>query len=260
MSGAESPPVQVLTGGHVSGEVVRIGDTVRKPATRATPAVHAFMAHLAQRVPEVGAPLGTEGPGTNAGRQVLTWAPGRTQHEIGLLAPDELHRVGDLVARLHRAAADFVPAPEAAWEVAIRPDGENLCVHHDLAPWNLVVDGNRWRVIDFDGAGPGTALWDLAYAVHGFVGIQPDADPGEIAVRIAAIVDGYGLARADRQRLVPMLARRTAAMRDLLRSAGRDQISPWAELHRAGHTRHWTSATSYLERHQTRWAAALGVR
>ena len=32
---------EVLTGGNVAGLVVRVGDTVRKPATSATPAVTA---------------------------------------------------------------------------------------------------------------------------------------------------------------------------------------------------------------------------
>ena len=43
------PVEQVLTGGNVAGEVVRVGATVRKPATPATPAVEALLTHLAER-------------------------------------------------------------------------------------------------------------------------------------------------------------------------------------------------------------------
>ena len=50
-----------------------------------------------------------------------------------------------------------------------------IIAHQDLAPWNLVI-GDRWAFIDWDTAAPGTRLWDLAYAVHGFVPLS--ADPG----------------------------------------------------------------------------------
>lgn len=37
---------EVLTGGNVAAEVVRVGQTVHKPATTATPAVAALLQHL----------------------------------------------------------------------------------------------------------------------------------------------------------------------------------------------------------------------
>jgi hypothetical protein len=42
MIGAETP----LGGGNMSSGVVRVGDTVRRPAGPWTPAVHALLAHL----------------------------------------------------------------------------------------------------------------------------------------------------------------------------------------------------------------------
>src|SRR5260370_36753638 len=62
-----------LEGGNVSGGVVRIGDTVRRPAGPWTPAVHALLGPLtAAGFP--GAPLP---PGLDEhGREVLTLLPG----------------------------------------------------------------------------------------------------------------------------------------------------------------------------------------
>jgi hypothetical protein len=36
---------------------------------------------------------------------------------------------------------------------------------------------DRWVFIDWDGAGPGSRLWDLAYAAHGFVPLAAGGDP-----------------------------------------------------------------------------------
>ena len=67
-------------GGNVAAAVVRSGDTVRKPWTAATPAVHAFLRHLRdKRVPGVPEVLGRD----ERGRQVLAYVPG----EQGEAAP-----------------------------------------------------------------------------------------------------------------------------------------------------------------------------
>jgi hypothetical protein len=42
VTGTETP----LEGGNMNGAVVRIGDTVRRPAGAWTPAVHALLNHL----------------------------------------------------------------------------------------------------------------------------------------------------------------------------------------------------------------------
>lgn len=75
----------------------------------------------------------------------------------------QLTRVGRLVRELREALASFTPSPSDPWEVAIPPDREELVCHHDLAPWNLVLvlGAERWVFIDWDGAGPGSRLWDL---------------------------------------------------------------------------------------------------
>ena len=41
-------PEEPLTGGNVAAEVVRVGATVRKPATPATPGVEAVLEHLTE--------------------------------------------------------------------------------------------------------------------------------------------------------------------------------------------------------------------
>ena len=142
-----------LAGGNVAKGVVRVGNTVRKPATPATPAVQAVLRHL-EHVGFDGAPraLGRD----EQGRQVLEYVQGPLAHELPAMTDGELARVGRLVRDLHDALASFFAPAGAHWGVAIPPDAEDVVCHHDLAPWNLVLGTDRWVFIDWDGAGPGS--------------------------------------------------------------------------------------------------------
>ncbi len=243
-----------LSGGNVSDSVVRVGDTVRKPATPATPAVDAFLAHL-DAAGFVGAPatFGIDG----RGRHVVEFVPGQLAHDLPPMTLPELNRVGRLIRELHDASATFVPPADAEWDVAIPPDREELICHHDLAPWNLVRDGDRWVFIDWDGSGPGSRLWDLAYAAHGFVQLGAGGDPAYDALRLRALVDGYGLDAGQRRALPQLIVDHTRAMFDLLEDGARTCRQPWARLHAEGHADHWGPAAAYIERNLPVFAAAI---
>lgn len=60
-------------------------------------------------------------------------------------------RAGEFVAELHAAL------PRHA-------DG-TVSLHGDLAPWNVLVDGNRWSAIDWDSTHRGEPLWEVAYCL-----------------------------------------------------------------------------------------------
>ncbi|SOD63580.1 Phosphotransferase enzyme family protein [Streptomyces zhaozhouensis] len=256
-----------LTGGNVNAGVVRVGDTVRRPAGPWTPAVHALLAHLhAVGFPGAPRPLGIDAQG----REILTFAPGRAAwpERFALLAPERrLARVGRLIRELHDAAASFTPPPDARWRRVLPPYGDEQIVHHDLAPWNLVlpedgaVDGGGWAFIDWDGAGPGTRLGDLAYAAHGFLPLTPDpafGHPDRVAAgRLRVLADAYGLDEPERRALVPLLTARTRAMHDFLRDRSAVGEEPWATLWREGHGEIWRRDAGYTEEREALWRAAL---
>jgi Ser/Thr protein kinase RdoA (MazF antagonist) len=243
-----------LTGGNVSASVVRVGETVRKPASASTAAVEALLGHLASAGFE-GAPRALGRDGT--GRLMLEYVPGTMADAMPAMTERELRRVGRIVRELHDAAAGFVPPADAAWHVVIPPDREELICHHDLAPWNLVRDGERWVFIDWDGAGPGSRLWDLAYAAHGFVPLSPDGDPAVDAPRLRALADGYGLDEQQRRELPDLITAHTRGMFELLRRGSRSGEQPWARLWDEGHGEYWGAAASYIERHRETWLEAL---
>lgn len=245
---------EALAGGNVAASVVRVGPTVRKPAGPYTPAVAAFLAHL-NAAGFAGAPrtLGLD----DRGRHVLEYIPGPLADSLLPLDVVGLRRVGGLIRALHDASEAFVPPTEARWWVVIPPDRQELICHHDLAPWNLVMDGDRWVFIDWDGAGPGLRLWDVAYAITGFVQLQAGGDPAVDGPRIRAMADGYGLSSAQREDLPALIVAHTRGMYDLLRESASGGDQPWARLYAEGHGEYWGPAADYIEDHLCEWARAL---
>ncbi|MGN6325522.1 phosphotransferase [Pseudolysinimonas sp.] len=244
------PGEHPLAGGNASG-AVRVGDTVRKPWTPTTGRVAAFMDTVRSAGVDVPRHRGRDG----YGRQVLEWIPGRSAMEIGLDRAG-LARVGRMVRAVHEASPGYDPA-DGTWEVLLPAPAPDLICHNDLSPWNLVV-GERWVFVDWDGAGPSSRGWDLAYAAQTFALNDPGEEPASAADRLRAFVDGYGADTALRAALPDAMAARAAAMRDLLAEAAASGREPWAAMHGAGHGAHWSAATAYVGAHRAVWAAALG--
>lgn len=242
---------QPLAGGNTSGDVVRIGDTVRKPWTAATPSVHAFMAHLRRHGVDVPEVMGKD----HRGRQVLEFVPGSTA-QSRRLTPGELRRVGALVRSIHDAATAHTPAEDLPWENVLPAPSQELLCHNDLAPWNLVV-GERWAFIDWDGAGPSTRLWDLAYSAQTFTLNDPSEDPMLAAARLASFIDGYDADSSLRGALPGTMAERTAAMHRLLETSHRSGRQPWGSMFLTRHGEHWAAVTQYVRHHLHVWRTAL---
>jgi Phosphotransferase enzyme family len=242
-----------LTGGNVS-DVVRVGPTVRKPAGPHTAAVEAFLRHLTA-AGFSGAPrtLGRD----ESGRHVLEYVPGPVAQDQPPLGDAGLDRVGGLIRQLHDASAGFRPQPGSRWCVVIPADRDELICHHDLAPWNLVLGADAWVFIDWDGAGPGSRLWDLAYTMQAFAPLKAGGDPDEDGRRIRLIADGYRLAAGQRARLPALIADRTRAMHDLLAGGAATGAQPWARLYAEGHGDYWGAAADYVERYRPDWSRAL---
>jgi hypothetical protein len=247
---------QPLVDGNVGLSVVRVGQTVRRPARAWSASVDALLLHLEaagyDRAPRA---LGYD----DLGRQVLSYVNGYTDANPADLSQARLAELGRMIRDFHDAVESFVPPPDAVWNVAIAPDAEDLICHHDLAPWNLVRTNGRLVIVDWDGAGPGSRLWDLAYAAHGFVPLAPAAglDETSAAHRLAALVDGYSLDERGRHQLLSLLARRVWSMHDLLETGHRTGTRPWSGLWEAGHGAVWAADARYVQERGALWQSAI---
>lgn len=244
-----------LEGGNVTTGLVRVGDTVRRPAGPQTPAVHALLEHLS----DVGYAHSPRSLGLDdRGRHVLEHVPGRVAHGVGPDIPLDPLAVGRVVRELHDALDGWEPPAGAVWVCPIPADGADLVIHNDLAPWNVVVgpDGHL-TIIDWDGCAPGTRLWDLTYTAHAVAPLAPGADAAVALPRVRALADGYGLDDAARAAFAALLAPRTWSMHTLLEQGHRTGEQPWAGLWDAGHGAVWRADAEWIEAHELQIRRAL---
>jgi len=161
-----------LGGGWSVDGVVRVGDTVRRPANHATQLMRDLLVHLAA----VGFDAAPRWLGLDEkGRDVLTFLEGDTFSDTRRLtwSDGQLSAAGALLRRYHDAVAGTDLA-----------GGSEVVSHGDFAPWNLIwVDGAPCFVIDFDNAHPGPRMEDVGYALWKFE-IEPSPGP---------FLRGYGL-------------------------------------------------------------------
>lgn len=157
--------------------VVRLGDTVRRPAHPWTPAVHALLRHLE----EAGFPYSPRVLGIDQeGREILTYLDGESgpQGWAKVVEDAGLVTFARLLRDYHDAVAGFRPPHGLSWftgEAAPRDD-EVIC-HGDFGPWNIVWRGaGPVGIIDWDYARPGNRLHDIAYALEYVAPFRDDAE------------------------------------------------------------------------------------
>nr|WP_314844353.1 phosphotransferase [uncultured Microbacterium sp.] len=241
-----------LEGGNAAGLVVRIGDTVRKPFLSTTPATVEFVLDLQDAGLDLPEPRGRDA----VGRQIWEYVPGRLMQDDMPTDSVALQRVGRMIRRIHDASPRAGRADDS--EVLIPTAGADLICHNDLAPWNLIVgESDRWVFIDWDGAGPSTRLWDLAYAAQSFALLNAEQDPATAARRLRALIDGYDADASMRSELPQAMVDRTRAMFALLRDSHATGREPWGSMFTSGHGAYWRATASFIERNVDVWRDAL---
>ena len=253
-----------LLGGNINN-VVRVGDTVRRPTGPHSAAVHGLLLHF-ERIGFDGAPrlLGID----EKGRDVLSWIEGETIGPQGSPAIDDVRAAAALLREMHDATASYEVDQAAPWfSGADDPAGGDRIVHGDFAPWNLLIGTKRWSVIDWDMARPGRLVWDTSYAMHTIARLWPGAPEWhptplsctEIVARIDAFAQGYGMDDAvlrETLLLVPERSESIAIGTERLASEGR---TAFMRLVADGHPQAWRDAAIYAAERLSEWLSALGL-
>lgn len=200
-------------------DVVRVGQTVRRPARSFTATIQSFLAHLhARGFHDAPRPLGYD----EQGREVLSYVEGVVPHEPLLrwaTTPQVLVGLAGLIRRLHDAAEDWDPPQDAVFgaipgspPVGVQPlfNRPELVSHQDYCPGNVVFrNGLPAALIDFDLARPTTRVADSVNALHWWVPLLDPVDRpsglvhADAAKRIRLFADAYGMDDAQRAAVVP---------------------------------------------------------
>ena len=211
-------PEEESLGGNLN-DAVRIGDTVHRRAGPWTPAVHALLRYLERAGFPAPRVLGTDAQG----REVLRFLPGEAHN--GTMAPLPAHMFAEahlveaakLLRRYHDVVAEFRPPPNATWRI-VAPTAYEVICHNDWTPWNaLLRDGRLEVMLDWDLAGPGTRVWDIANSVYCWVPLfsrHVHSNVDEQVRRAAMFLDAYGL--EDRTEVLLTLRTRLQFVADVI--------------------------------------------
>lgn len=262
---------EALAGGNVN-QVARIGETVRRTMGPWSPSVHALLQHLEARAFH-GAPrfLGVD----EADREILTYIPGDVAGDRYPALPgfmwsdDALAAFAVLLRQYHDATQGFQPPAPPAWQL-VYPDPrqhEVIC-HNDAALYNLVFrHGRPVALFDFDMAGPGPRLWDIAYALYTAVPLASFAPDGANAAvvnysveehhdsargrRIAVFFDAYGLPMP--VDLKDWVITRLRTLCDTLRNGAEQGDESFQRMVEESHLAHYEREVRFLDHHFRRW-------
>ena len=175
-----------LKGGNINSAVVRVGETVRRSTSPYAQNVHRLLAHL-ERKGFKKAPrfLGLD----EQGREVLSYIEGNSEFPKTLWQGTAILLEATRTLReFHDATADLDFGPVTGWAYAFPEEHrrEVIC-HNDFAPYNMIFREELLvGIIDFDLAGPGPRLRDLAYLAYWIAPLS--FAPGDLAAHSACDV------------------------------------------------------------------------
>ena len=246
-------------GGNLN-QAVRVGDTVRRRAGPWTAAVHALLRFLESERFDAPRVLGMD----ERGREILAYLPGKTYWESKDPTPDpafdEKHLVdaARMLRRYHDVVAGFSPPPDARWRLTA-PTAHELICHNDWAPWNaLFRDGRVAVMLDWDLAGPGSRLWDLANAAYSWSPLISEIrlfGQAERARRLRLFCDSYGL--EDRSHVLPAMRLRIDYVARFIEAQARSGDPGFVQLVAWNTPAKMGNDIAYLERNLSMFERAL---
>ncbi|MGZ8718442.1 MAG: phosphotransferase [Aeromicrobium sp.] len=182
---------ETLPGGNVGG-ATRVGRTVRRPTGPWTPAVHELLDYLRaiglRGIPDV---LGID----DQGRESLSYVEGRgvmVDNEVVL--DNVLEEAVVWLREFHDLVEGFRPDGPRVWRggEATLGDDEIIC-HNDPGAYNWIVQSGHFvAMIDWDVAGPGSPIDDLAFLAWTAIPLYREIPLDDLVRRLEILVDAYG--------------------------------------------------------------------
>ena len=180
-----------LPGGNVGG-ATQVGRTVRRPTGPWTPAVHELLDHLREAglrgIPDV---LGID----EQGRESLSYVEGRGVEPDREVVLDTVLEEGVAWLReFHDLVEGFRPAGPRIWRSGeAELSGDQIICHNDPGVYNWIIQSGHFvAMIDWDVAGPGSAIDDLAFLAWTAIPLYRETPLDDVVRRLDLLVDAYG--------------------------------------------------------------------
>jgi len=262
MSDTEIP----LSGGNVNVGVVRVGNTVRRHPGKASNATHKLLIHLADQSFS-GSPrlLGID----EKGREILTFIEGSAGQWPAIWSSQmALESAAKLLRHYHDSTVELVGRLEGwAYQYPDEERHEVIC-HNDYGAYNIVFqDLKAVGVIDFDLAGPGPRLKDVAYGAYWMTPLSlnaedmkpfTEADLKAKSRRLRQFCQSYGI-EADK-RLVEMIEEVLWLMGDEGHAKRVVGEAAAAKLIEEGHLIGWRREAESFAKHRKGLLTSLDIR
>lgn len=253
---------ELLTGGNVSN-VYRSGDTVRREQKPESAKVHKLLKHLEMKgYSHAPVFLGID----EKGREILSFIEGEAGHyplKEYMWSNDVLRGIGKMLRLYHDAVSDF---PMEGWQsIDNTPEPFEVLCHNDFAIYNIIFDQKKPAgIIDFDVAGPGPRLWDMAYTLYTCVPLSRTyyTEAGEavhydsrehadrIKERIQLFFESYGMEKEGYLEMV--LLRLEGIGKTIKRKAGEGDRA-FQKMIEEGHLEHYQKDIEFIREHGKEW-------
>lgn len=253
-----------LTGGNVS-KVYRVADTVRRELHSDSSRIHKLLQHLEDKgfhyAPKF---LGID----EKGREILSFIEGEAGNypvKEYMWSNETLTKIAKMLRFYHDSVTDF--RFDSSWEpIDLTPEPLEVICHNDFAIYNIIFDKETpVGIIDYDVAGPGPRLWDIAYTLYTCVPLSrfhlsktgepilydPVKHAGRIKQRIALFLESYGT-EITSDVLDMVLLRLEGLCKTITRRAKQGEVA-FQKMIDEGHLEHYQSDISFIQENRKAW-------
>ncbi|MFC7371606.1 aminoglycoside phosphotransferase family protein [Fictibacillus iocasae] len=253
-----------LAGGNVSS-VYRVENTVRRELKPNSKNVHTLLNHLENNgfhyAPKF---LGID----EKGREMLSFIEG----EAGtyplkeyMWSDDVLKDIAAVLRLYHDTVSDF-PLNETWKPIDHTPEPFEVLCHNDFAIYNMIFKHKMMAgIIDFDVAGPGPRLWDIAYALYTCVPLsrfyytetgdtvfyQSSQHANRIKRRVKLFFESYGEKR--NERYLEMVLLRLEGLCKTIERKAMEGDAAFQQMIAEGHLQHYQKDISFILKHGKEW-------
>ncbi|MFC4712734.1 phosphotransferase enzyme family protein [Planococcus dechangensis] len=255
-----------LTGGNVS-DVYRRGNMVHRDLKPESRKIHGLLKHLQSKgftqVPQF---LGVD----KDGREILTYIEGEAGNypvKDYMWSNNALKEIAEMLRRYHDSTSDF-PVDNTWQPLDNTPSNHEVLCHNDFAIYNIIFKDKRpVAIIDFDNAGPGPRLWDIAYTLYTCIPLSryslsntfeekahydsaQDAD--RIKQRVELFFEAYG-EPVEENYLEMVMLRLEGLCKTITRKADEGDIA-FQKMVGQGHVEHYQNEIKFILKHGHEWA------